>query len=380
MDRTNLGDRTDLGRRDLLAGSIACAVAGLLPRAAKAAGRSLLLGARVADGRYFASAFDAGGDAAFDLALPARGHGFARRPGRAEAVSCARRPGSYLAVIDLAAGRIRRMVANAPGRRFNGHGIYSADGARFFATETDYENQRGVVGVYAADRDYELVAVHDSGGLDPHDIRLLPDGRTLAVANGGILTDLGAPRMKLNTGAMDSTLAYLDAADGRLVAVHRAPAELGPLGIRHLAVTPDGTVAFAMQYEGPAVDLVPLVGTHRPGNVALRLFVGERPALRAMRQYCGSAAMDRSGAVVGVSSPRGNVATFWDVASGRLLSSAAVPDGCGIAAAGPDGAFMVASGLGGVGRFDSATGAGSPLPGSMAAAGRWDNHLIALEG
>ena len=369
-----------LRRRDVLAGGLAGALLAVAPPA-RASVRPQWLGARVdAGNRFFASAFDGDGNAAFDLALPARGHGFAQRPGRAEAVACARRPGTYLAILDLAAGTVRGLVANAPGRRFNGHGIFSADGSLFYASESDYDGERGVIGVYAADRGYAPVAAWDSGGLDPHDVRLLPDGRTLVVANGGIVTHLDAPRMKLNTGGMDSTLAYLDAGDGRLRAVLRPPAGLGPLGIRHLAIAGDGQVAFAAQYEGPMVDLVPLVGTHRPGEPELRLFEAAAPTLRAMRQYCGSAAMDAAGRVLGVSSPRGNLATFWEVETGRVLSAAAVPDGCGIAAAGPDGGFIVASGLGGAGRFDAGTGEGVPLAGALAVRGRWDNHLLSLRG
>lgn len=369
---------TMLARRRVLIGGAAAALALAIPPARAAAPR--LLGARVdRGGRFFASAFDAAGEGAFDVPLPARGHGFAQRPGRAEAVGCARRPGTWLAVIDLAAGRIVRQVANAEGRRFNGHGAFSRDGSLFFATESDYEKGRGVVGVYAADRGYAPVAVWNSGGLDPHDLRLLPDGRTLVVANGGIVTDLDAPRMKLNTSGMDSSLAYLDATTGHVLEMVRPPAELGSLGLRHLAVAGDGSVCFAAQYEGPAVDLVPLVGTHRRGDPALRFFGAGASDVRAMRQYCGSAAMDASGRVLGVSSPRGNRATFWDVAGGRLLAAAEIADGCGIAALGAD-RFAVASGLGGVGAFDPATGAGIALAGAHAAGGRWDNHLLALAG
>ena len=369
---------TLLRRRTLLAAGLGAVALASLPPGVRAAAPPRLLGARVdGAGRFFASAFDGTGEGAFDLPLPARGHGFAQRPGRAEAVACARRPGTWLAVIDTARGRIDRLVAGADARRFNGHGIFSADGSLFFATESDYALGRGVVGVYAVDRSYALVAAWDSGGLDPHDIRLLPDGRTLAVANGGIVTDPDAPRMKLNTGAMDSTLAYLDAATGRLLGVVRPPPDLGPLGLRHLAIAADGSVCFAAQYEGPAVDLVPLVGTHRPGEPALRFFTAEAADVRAMRQYCGSAAMDDSGCVLGVSSPRGNRATFWDVAAGRILAAAEIADGCGIAALGA-GRFAVASGLGGVGAFDATTGAGAALAGARAAAGRWDNHLLAL--
>ncbi|WP_374445888.1 DUF1513 domain-containing protein [Stella sp.] len=370
-------------RRQVLAGGIAALFAPVLGGGLAAAGAATgprLLGARVGQrGGFFASAFDAAGEGAFDLPLPARGHGFAERPGRAEAVACARRPGTWLAVIDTAAGRILRHVGNAEGRRFNGHGVFSADGRLFYASESDHAAGRGVVGVYAADRGYTPVAAWDSGGLDPHDLRLLPDGRTLVVANGGIVTDPAAPRMKLNTGAMDSNLSYLDAATGRVLAQARPPAALASLGLRHLAIAADGAICFAAQYEGPAVDLVPLVGSHRPGAAELRFFSAPAAALRAMRHYCGSAAVDRSGRILGVSSPRGNRATFWDTADGRILASAEVADGCGIAPLAP-GRFAVASGLGGVGAFDPATGTGSALAGALAAAGRWDNHLLALSG
>ena len=369
-------------RRRILAGGLAaCFLPRLAPARAEAPARlpgAHLLGARVASGRrFFATAFDAEGEAAFDLPLPARGHGFAQRPGHAEAVACARRPGTWLAVIDTASGRIRHQVPNTGERRFNGHGAFSADASLFFATETDHEAGQGVVGVYAADRGYAPVAAWSSGGLDPHDLRLLPDGRTLVVANGGIVTDLAAPRMKLNTTGMDSNLTYLDAGTGRIQDTVRPPAELRSLGLRHLSIAVDGSVCFAAQYEGPGIDLVPLVGTHHPGERELRFFAAPAPEVRAMRQYCGSAAIDHSGRVLGVSSPRGNRATFWDVADGRILASAEIADGCGIAWLAA-GRFAVASGLGGVRDVEAASGEGGMLGGAAAVAGRWDNHLLTL--
>ncbi|MCC7275859.1 MAG: DUF1513 domain-containing protein [Alphaproteobacteria bacterium] len=369
-----------IDRRGVLAAGLGLLAAAVVPRPAGAAA-ALLVGARAdASGRFFASGFDLAGHAAFDLPLPARGHGIALRPGRREAALFGRHPGRFVAILDLDAGRIVRTIANVPDRRFNGHGVFSADGALLFTTETDHAAERGVVGVYAAERGYAPVAAYDSGGLDPHDLRLLPDGRTLAIANGGIPTFRDAPRVKPNPADMDSSLAYLDARDGRLLGALRLPRALGPLGIRHLAVAGDGAVGFAAQYEGPSVDLVPLVGSHPAGAPELRLFAGPAEATRAMRNYCGSAAIDRGELILGVSSPRGNLATFWEMASGRMLATAAVADGCGIAPAEVPGAFVVASGLGGARRVDAATGAATAVPGGFVAVGRWDNHLLTIGG
>ncbi|MGE0724974.1 MAG: DUF1513 domain-containing protein [Alphaproteobacteria bacterium] len=299
-------------RRQLLAGFAAVLA---LPRAARAASAPTVLGARVDGGRAFVTALTAGGDAALDLALPGRGHGFAIRPDGGEAVAPARRPGAVLTVVDLAEGRIARTIAAPAGRHFNGHAAYSADGGRLYVTETVLATDRGMVGIHDARHGHRRIGSFPSGGRDPHDIRLLPDGRTLAVANGGIPDNGGDGAPDLDR--MDSTLAFIDAASGRIDALHRLPPALGPLGMRHLAVARDGTVAVVMQHEGPAAIPVPLIALATPGG--LRLVTEPRPAIDAMRLYCGSAAIDREGSILAVSSPKGGVVTFWRIADGTLV-------------------------------------------------------------
>ena len=67
------------------------ALVGAAPSAARAG--PLYLGARNdAAGRHYASGFDAAGAPRFDLTLPGRGHAFAVRSSRPEAVLFSRRP------------------------------------------------------------------------------------------------------------------------------------------------------------------------------------------------------------------------------------------------------------------------------------------------
>ena len=70
------------------------------------------------------------------------------------------------------------------------------------------------------------------------------------------------------------------------------------------------------------------------------------PIQRRMRQYTGAIAFDRSGALLAVSSPRGNLFTFWDAEAGRLIDHLRVADGCGLCAAEAPGAFLVTGGTG----------------------------------
>ena len=142
------------GALRLLAGGIAGASLPW-PNAARAADPDapLYLSACVdAGGGYRVSGFAAGGASLFDLPLPGRGHSFAVRRGGREAVHFARRPGRFALIVDLAGGAFVRTVDAPPDRHFYGHGVFGRDGRLLYASENDFEGERGVIGVYDASR------------------------------------------------------------------------------------------------------------------------------------------------------------------------------------------------------------------------------------
>ena len=176
---------------------------------------------------------------------------------------------------------------------------------------------------------------------------------------------------------MAPSLCLVDRRVGTLLQERRLDPALHQLSIRHLAVGPEDTVAVAMQYEGPAGDLVPLVAVWR-GVEGLRLLRGPAAVMRAMKHYCGSVCFDPSGRTIAVSAPRGGIVTFWDVGAGRYLSSARVPDGCGVAPAARPAEFLATSGQGGVVVIDARSGTTRPLAIDGLKTARWDNHLVAV--
>lgn len=371
---------TGIDRRILLGWMAAGLAAPLVPRLAHAfCAERLYLSARAGnDGGFHVSGLNGNGKTAFDLPLPDRGHSFAVHPSQPVAVHFARRPGTFAIAIDVAQGRVLHRIASVESRHFYGHGAFSPDGRLLYATENDFAGERGVIGVYDAANGYRRVAELPSHGIGPHELRLLADGTTLVVANGGILTRPDLPRVKLNIPTMSPSLAYIDRRDGRLLAEARLAPSLHQLSIRHLALGRGGMVAAVMQYEGPKGDLVPLVAVHRRGG-EMRLFEGPEPVLQSMKGYCGSAAFDSGGTLLGVSSPRGGVLTFWEAATGRHLSSVAFEDGCGLAAAPEPGAFLASSGTGALSRIDARGGDRRPLPASGPAGARWDNHMACVD-
>ena len=329
-----------------------------------------------AEGMPKAGVFSGEGEMLAAWPLPGRGHAVAGHPGRSEIVVFARRPGTFALVFNPLSDAPPRHIESRPDRHFYGHGAYSADGRWLFATENDFDRGRGCIGVYDAVAGYRREHEFEAYGIGPHEIALLGDGRQLLVANGGIQTHPARGRRKLNLASMSPSLAYIDSASGALLQQHRLPPALHQLSIRHLAVAPDGQVVLGMQYEGPRDRQVPLVAFQRGGE-DIEVAMTEPGALRAMRHYVGSVAVDAAGQIAVATAPRGGVMTFWSLGERRYLGGLRLGDGCGAAPAGLPGRFLLSSGFGRLLTHNLVSGLSEPADLSPVGIA-WDNHLTAL--
>ncbi|MDS1140883.1 DUF1513 domain-containing protein [Pusillimonas sp. SM2304] len=309
-------------------------------------GAARYLAARQHAGRFEAALLDGQGRDQQVLPLPGRGHSFAIDAARGRAVAFGRQPGFFAVAFDVAGEQALQSLDVAPGRHFFGHGVYSPDGQLMLATENDYEAGRGVLGIYDASPRgaYRRVGEFSTYGVGPHEVVLMPDGGTVCVANGGILTHPDYGKLQLNADTMQPSLAYIDIASGDLLEQVYLDKALSRLSIRHMVVDGTGAVWFGCQHTGPAHEQPALVGRHRRG-AAPDLFTGASDVLRSMRNYVGSLAVSHDGLTVATSSPVGGLVAYWDAQSGRCLGSTPVFDGCGVAPA-PAGGFLVSSGEG----------------------------------
>ncbi len=232
---------------------------------------------------------------------------------------------------------------------------------------------RGVLGIYDAGGQgaYRRIGEFSTDGVGPHEVVLMPDGRTLCVANGGILTHPDYGKLELNPDTMRPSLAYIDLRTGDLLEQIFLAPEWHKLSIRHLAIDASGAVWFGCQYVGATQEQPPLLGRHRRGAPPA-LFGGPPDILRGMKQYVGSLAANALGTVIAASSPVGGKVAFWDAASGKCLGGADMFDGCGIAPA-VGGGFIASSGQGALAHI---------VPGKQLKAIQrpladlaWDNHL-----
>jgi len=355
-------------RRGFLAGLLA---AGLTPQTSWAdlGCPAYLSAGKQADGSFVLAGVSQQGEILFRCPLPGRGHAASAHPMRPEVVAFARRPGRFAEVIDCRTGAPLARLDPPAGYHFYGHGCFAPDGTRLFTTENDYDNARGMIGVWDTTDGYRRIASFASGGIGPHDIMLRRDAPGLVVANGGIKTHPDSLRSKLNLDSMQPNLSYLG-FDGSLDDQMQLPADLRLNSIRHLAMRADGTVAFAMQWQGEVGADMPIVGLHCPGTPP-RLLAKDDPRLRNLNGYGGSISFNSDGNLVAVTSPRGGVVQIMETSSGALRHEHHLTDVCGLTTSG--GGFMTSAGTG---QIVSLNGARVQVLARTDL--RWDNHLIRL--
>ncbi len=195
----------------------------------------------------------------------------------------------------------------------------------------------------------------------------LGDGRTLAVANGGIETHPDFGKAKLNLATMKPFYVLIGRLTGDLLEKHELPANLHKLSIRHMDIDAQGAVWFSCRYEGATVDRPPLVGKAVRGK-GLELLDMPEKVLNGLRNYIGAMTVNREAGAMAVSSPAGNSYVVFDTASGKVVSATTLTEVCGIA---PDRAgFIVSSGTGAIVAQDR--------PAVSEPNYVWDNHMLRI--
>lgn len=360
-----------IDRRDFLKAAGAGFVAAMTPSAwAKTLGTNAVFATAFVkrDGSYGAAILSEAGKLLHAIDLPDRGHDVTFDPVSKRSVVFARQPGTFAVVFDHTGSNTPLTIASIPGRHFFGHGVFSTDGALLYATENDFDNAAGVVGVYDAREKFKRVGEFPTYGMGPHELLLLDDARTIAVANGGIETHPDYGRAELNIATMKPSFVLVDRLTGDLIEKHELPAALHQLSIRHMDADRSGTIWFGCQYRGPGTDRPLLVGRAQRGK-ELQLLGMPQDVLSGFRNYIGSVAANPDAGTVAVSSPEGNSLAVIDAASGRILATSALVEVCGVA---PDGASFMATT--GAGEIVEAGGGTRSEPDYV-----WDNHMLRIE-
>lgn len=372
------GDNRRLGgaainRRQLLkagvAGGLAATLSGcsLLPRKADSAQQRYIGAVGLPDGQFGVSAVNRKGQPLWESPVNTRCHSGCARPGNSQVLFFERRPGWSFYAFDAKSGVRTHHINASPGEHFVGHGVFSPDGRRLYATASRYEQGQGIIAVYDAERDYQRVNTFELQGIGPHELTLHPDGETLVIGLGGILTHPDYDRIKLNLGTMKPALILMNRINGNIVgrfnpANHQQSA-------RHVSTGANGRIYVAYQYQGPLYKAPSLIARLDAGKLQEIRFDEDTQA--SLANYIASIVAHPESDLVAAASPVGGTAVVFNGITGELLSRASIPDCAGIQAmAGGD--FLISSGRGKLVRLgrDNHPREIGALP------VQWDHHLV----
>ena len=297
-----------------------------------------------------------------------RGHDVTYSPQAGRAVVFARRPGTFAVVFDPSGQAAQQTIASVEGRHFFGHGVFSPDGKLLYASENDFENGRGVLGIYDVAGGYKRIGEFQTYGVGPHEVILLPDGKTFAIANGGIETHPDYGRAELNLESMDPSLSFVDTRDGKLIGQLRLASDQHMLSIRHMVIDAQNRIWFGCQFRGRE-GMPQLVG-YATVDGDIRLIELPPEALSGLRNYVGGLAISSDLETVAVSSPVGGAILCIDARSATPISQTILQSTCGVAT--DVTGFIATNGLG---QWTGLDGSGVP---AQKFGFQFDEHLRQL--
>jgi hypothetical protein len=373
-------NRMTLSRRHFVlasASTAAFAAGGVLISSRGGAHTGTLLSAfEDAKGDQYVGGLSLRDEKVFGTRVPMRAHGCAVHPTDPNRVLFfARRPGTQAFELDRSTLRVRTAFTTQPGQHLAGHGAYSSNGEFVFTPEHDYERARGVVVVRDA-RTFAVVAEISTQGIDPHELAWLPDGQSLLVANGGIMTHPRTFRRKLNLPSMDPSLCVLDATSGECKEQWRLPDHL--LSIRHIAMTSDGTTAVGLQYEGNKENVPGIVALYRPlaSRTKFRLLTAPAEEIRRFAGYVASIAISETHDLIAAACPYGGGVACWSLRDERYQGFIAASETYGLSRV-ADGSILASQRDGTAFDLDETRLRSQFLKISSSQPIRWDDHWVA---
>jgi len=310
-----------------------------------------------------------------------RGHGLNQHPTKKQfIVMMARSPGTLGMVLNITNGELTHTFCSQTDHHMHGHACYSADGNFLYTTESNFKTGEGFIIGRETTR-YQVVSAYSSGGIGPHELAFMPDNKTLVVANGGLLTHPDSGRKILNLKSMKSNLSDIDSITGNLInsfSLKHSVIDFSKASIRHLDVAKDGTVAIALQVQRSAMKhnkLIPLAILHKPGK-PLAILNAPEQLLRKLNDYMGSVKINLTSKTAAFTSPKGDMAMFWDLDSLELKDFHSFHDVCGLSVSNNEEFFILSNSSGKIRYVNANTLREDKDKRLIDMTKHWDNHLL----
>jgi hypothetical protein len=264
-------------------------------------------------GQHYLAALTITGEIYFKILIFERAHDSLYNPLTQQAVYFGRSPSRTIYVVDMIGKRLSTVVNAMPDRHFYGHGIMDKACRYLFAVENNIKSNRGCIGVYDVLENYKRVGELSTYGVGPHQALFLSDDATLVVANGGLISGSSQLKKKISQRSFESSLAYIDSHTGELLDFCQT--QYSQLSLRHLTRGNDDRIFVGAQsYRNTET---PLIFSHANGENLMPLYADDNIW---KSHNCYTASLALGGSVLSVSSPRGNIVSFWNIETQAYVS------------------------------------------------------------
>jgi hypothetical protein len=235
-------------------------------------------------------------------------HGVIPHPKKPERILVFEKKGNGGCEIDLKENKVATKIPPSKGCEFYGHGGYSADAARVYATEYDAKTYEGKMVVRDA-ADFKILGEFPTYGDWPHDCQFIDGGKVVAVTNGGGHLEGGAK----------PCVTYVEVESGKLL--EKVEFANPNINAGHLFINAQGDLAVlhAMR-EG--LDTKEALGglSLRPKGKSCTQMANPAEIVNAMKGETLSQAWHEKDGVIGVTNPFGNLISFWKMADTSYVS------------------------------------------------------------
>ncbi len=305
-----------------------------------------------------------------------RGHGMAKQTnGSAQMVMVSRRPGNTGVVMDSNSGKILQEFSSPAHLIMEGHACFSKDGKFLFCSESHQQTHEGIITVRES-KNFTLINEFKSGGIGPHEIITMPDGNTLAVANGGLIKDKNGK--VINAHEMAPNLTLINIASGKIKQTslsHESKAS-----IRHIDVSADGIIAMGMQVQRSFVGhnhLIPLTAIQKPNGELITLNTPSR-LHNQLNDYVGSVRINSKYRTAAFTSPKGDIALFWNIDSGDFLGHHFFHNVCGLTVSSNEEYFVLSNSAGKIRQIHGQSLVENRAMRQHLPQYQWDNHMLTI--
>ncbi len=317
-----------ISRRHLIQ---ATACSGLLPLLSCTRKKTGMLigGYRQYGNHYGVASVTTEGASLWSLEAPARVHDIAVQTHHRLAAVVARRPGTFVLIVEMDSGILLHKLT-APARYiFEGHALWQDNYLWISASER--ENGKGILLGYRFDHWESPESIIELPGVGPHQI--LSFNTLLVVALGGWRTE---DRDVLNRETFQSFLALVNPQTSQ---IHLLDSPHPDLSVRHLAT--DGKSVWAgLQYADPHPNSQPLIYQTNGQN-----WTAVSAPSGGWEHYSGYvASLAIAGSELLATTPHGHCYSRWNIATHQHVQTAPLLDAAAVASDGNE--WFLGSGTG----------------------------------